>query len=309
LPEELILDESYFTQLSMIEAQYDSLRIINPSDKQVDVRALTKHVSQVKGVNRIEELIIDSSSSLQDLSIVSAFPNLKYLFIHGHHIQSLDGIEAFRKGSYIKIQTHRNRRRDLSQLSKAKVKNIDLFVERKEDLTAIAGFEDINTLDIYHAMEPNLEEWENVRFQSLSFKSCKFIEFGDTAAISGLDQISVLGCRNLERFRGDNSNIKRLVVEGSKKLDVSTLKTFSGIHTLIVNSCTQEMNLTDLGGLEHIKHIDFILCQVQVDLIRLKEYFPNIESLHISQMKKVYGMQLKELNPDVKITSRSLRLE
>ncbi|MNC76684.1 hypothetical protein D3C75_1284560 [compost metagenome] len=69
------------------------------------------------------------------------------------------------------------------------------------------------------------------------------------------------------------------------------------------------MNLTELAGLDKVKHIDFILCQVQVDLIQLKEHFPQIESLHISQMKKGYGMQLKELNPDVKITSNSFRLE
>ncbi|MNC30574.1 hypothetical protein D3C75_788620 [compost metagenome] len=78
---------------------------------------------------------------------------------------------------------------------------------------------------------------------------------------------------------------------------------------LIVNSCTKELNLTEIRGLKFVKHINFILCNVKVDLINLKEYFPNIESLHISQMKKDYGMQLKELNPDVEITSRSFRLE
>ncbi|MNI87562.1 hypothetical protein D3C73_1447700 [compost metagenome] len=98
-------------------------------------------------------------------------------------------------------------------------------------------------------------------------------------------------------------------MDGSKKLDLRTLTTFAGIEILIVNSCTQEMNLTELTGLEHVKHIDFILCEVQVDLIHLKDYFPKIESLHISQMKKDYGMQLKELNPDLEISSNSFRLE
>ncbi len=76
---------------------------------------------------------------------------------------------------------------------------------------------------------------------------------------------------------------------------------------LIVNSCTKEMNLTEIR-LKYVKHIDFILCNVEVDLINLKEYFPNIESLHISGMKKEYGLQLKQLNPDVQITSRSFEL-
>lgn len=310
LSEELIVDESKFTQLTTIEPQYDSLRISNPSEIQVDAEALIAHLKRIKGIDKFEELIIDYNSSLKNLSIVSVFPNLKFLFVYGHYIQSLDGIESFSKGRFIKIQTHCNRRRDISQLSNAGVNNIDLFVEKKEDLTAIAGFKDIKILDIYHSpMEPDFEEWKDVRFENLSFKSCKFKELGNTAANSGLGYISVLGCRNLERFTGDNSNIKRLVLDGSKKLDLRTLKTFEGIETLIVNSCTYEMNLTEIGGLKNVKHIDFILCQVQVDLIYLKEYFPKIESLHISQMKKDYGMQLKELNPDVEITSNSFRLE
>lgn len=309
LSEELIVDESKFTQLTTIEPQYDSLRISNPSEIQVDVEALITHLKRIKGIEKVEKLIIDYNSSLENLRIVSAFINLKVLYVHGQHIQSLDGIECFTEGEYIKIQTHHNRRRDLSQLSNTKVTGIDLYVERKEDLTAIVGLKYLKTIDIYHSMEPDFNAWKDVHFENLSFKRCKFKELGNIAAISGLDDISVLGCRSLERFTGDNSNIKRLVLDGSKKLDLSTLKTFEGIEVLIVNSCTKEMNLTEIGGLKNVKHIDFILCQVQVDLIHLKEYFPKIESLHISQMKKDYGMQLKELNPDVEITSRSFRLE
>ncbi|SMF86067.1 hypothetical protein SAMN05661091_3271 [Paenibacillus uliginis N3/975] len=308
MSEELIVDESRFAQLSSIEPQYDSLRITNPSEIQVDGEALIEHLKRMNGIDKIEELIIDYNSSLKNLSIVSAFTNLKFLFVYGQHIQSFDGIESFTKGEYIKIQTHSNRRRDISQFSNTTVTGIDLYVERKEDLTAIAGFKYLKTIDIYRSMEPDLEEWKDVHFENLSFKRCKFKELGNTAAISGLTTIDVLGCRSLERFTGGNQRIKRLVVDGCKKLDLRTLKTFEGIETLIVNSCPNEMNLTEIGGLKNVKHIDFILCEVQVDLIHLKEYFPDLESLHISQMKKDYGMQLKELNPDVEISSRSFKL-
>ncbi|WP_157764348.1 hypothetical protein [Paenibacillus riograndensis] len=310
MSEELIIDESKFTELTTIGAKYNSLSISNPSNIEVDAEALMEHLKQITDIEKVEKLIIDYNSSLTNLRILSAFTSLKILHVYGQHIKSLDGIEFFNKGEYIKIQTHSNRHRDLSQLSNTKVEYIDLFAERKEDLTAIAGFKNIKILDIYHSpIEPDFEEWKDVRIENLSFKSCKFKEFGNTTAASALDDISILGCRSLERFTGDNSNIKRLVLDGSKKLDLRTLKTFAGIETLIVNSCTQEMNLTELAGLDNVKHIDFILCQVQVDLIQLKEHFPQIESLHISQMKKGYGMQLKDLNPNVKITSNSFRLE
>ncbi|UNK21039.1 hypothetical protein MNQ98_13940 [Paenibacillus sp. N3/727] len=308
MSEELIVDEARFAQLASIEPQYDSLRITNPSEIQVDGEALIEHLKRMKGIDKFEKLIIDYNSSLKNLSIVSAFTNLKILYVYGQHIQSFDGIESFTKGEYIKIRTHSNRRRDISQLSNTTVTGIDLYVERKEDLTAIAGFKYLKTIDIYRSMEPDLEEWKDVHFENLSFKKCKFKELGNTAAISGLTTINVLGCRSLERFTGNNRRIKRLVVDDCKKLDLRTLKTFEGIETLIVNSCPNEMNLTEIGGLKNVKHIDFILCEVQVDLIHLKEYFPNLESLHISQMKKDYGMQLKELNPNVEISSRSFRL-
>lgn len=306
---ELIVDESQFTQLTSIDMQYESVRITNPSGIQVDEQALINHLKKVKGIDKLEELIIDTDSSLKNLSIVSVFTNLKILSVYGKHLQSFDGIESFTKGHYIKIHTHSNRRRDISHLSHAKVATIDLFVERKEDLSAISGFKFLERVGIYQSMEPDLREWKDVHFDSLSFKKCKFKELGNTAAIMGLTNLYVIGNRSLERFTGNNRRIKRLIVDGSKKLDLRTLKTFEGIETLIVNSCTNEMNLSEIGGLKKVKHIDFILCNVQVDLMNLKELFPSLESLHISQMEKNYGMQLKELNPDIEITSGSFRLE
>lgn len=305
---EFTVDESAFTQLVNIDPQYYSLKISNQSDIQVDADALIEHLKQIKGIDKVKKLTIDYNSSLKNLGVLCAFTNLRILYVCGQHIQSFDGIGWFDKGEYIKIQTHRNRRRDISQLSQATVKNIDLFVERVEDLSAVAGFKFLNTVDIYRSMEPNLAEWKDVLFENLSFKSCKFKELGNIADVSGLSSISVRGCRSLEQFKGDNSNIKRLEVDSCKKLDLSTLKTFEGIEVLIVNSCTKEMNLAEIRGLKYVKIVDFILCNVEVDLINLKEYFPKIESLHISGMKKEYGVQLKQLNPDVTITSNSFEL-
>ncbi|MDQ0062444.1 hypothetical protein [Paenibacillus harenae] len=306
---ELTVDESTFTQLVNIEPQYDSLKISNQSDIKVDADALIEHLRLMEGIERVETLTINYNSSLVDLGVLRAFKNVKKLFVYGQHIKSFEGIEWFSKGVYIQIQTHRNRRRDISQLSQTKVKHIDLYVERTEDISAVAGCKYLKTIDIYRSMvEPNLAEWKEIQFERISFKSCKFKELGNIAVVPGLSYINVLGGRSLERFTGDNSNIKRLVVDSCKKLDLSTLKTFEGIEVLIVNSCTKEMNLSEIRGLKYVKHIDFILCNVEVDLINLKEYFPNIESLHISGMKKEYGLQLKQLNPDVQITSRSFEL-
>ncbi|RXZ81552.1 hypothetical protein EBB07_14615 [Paenibacillaceae bacterium] len=308
MSQELILDEAEFSKLTHLDSQHINLEISNPSETEVDEVALIKHLKKIRGIDRIEKLVINYDSSLKNLSILSVFSNLRILYVYSQSIQSFVGIEWFNKGEYIKIQTHRNRRRDISQLSQLTVENIDLYVEKAEDLEVIAGHKHFNIVDIFQSMEIDLSKWRDVIFNNLSFKKCKFKEFGNTAAIVGLNAINILGCRSLERFTGDNSNIKRLIVDGCKKLDLRTLKTFEGIEVLCVNSCTNEMNLEEIGGLKYVKHVDFIFCNVHVDLINLKEYFPNIESFHLSGMKKEFGLQLKHLNPDVQITSRSFEL-
>ncbi|MGG1638773.1 hypothetical protein [Paenibacillus sp. NRS-1760] len=306
---DLTIDESHFTRIVNIESQYNSLTISNTLEIEVNAEALIEHLNQMEGTDRIEKLIINYNSSLGDLSVLQAFSSLKILYVYGQKIKSFDGIERLCKGEYIQIQTHRNRRRDISQLSQTKIKRIDIYVEQIEDYSAAARCKHLQTIDIFHSLiEPDFEEWKESPVEKMAFKSCKFKELGNVALISGLTNLSVRGCRSLERFKGDNSSIKRLEVDSCKKLDLSTLKTFKGVEVLIVNSCTKEFNLTEIEGLKDVKILGFILCNVEVDLINLKDYFPNLESMHISSMKKDYGLQLKQLNPDVQITSRSFEL-
>ncbi|MGO4185141.1 hypothetical protein AB4Z17_28635 [Paenibacillus sp. TAF43_2] len=306
---DLTIDESHFTRIVNIESQYNSLTISNTLEIEVNAEALIEHLNQMEGTDRIEKLIINYNSSLGDLSVLQAFSSLKILYVYGHKIKSFDGIERLCKGEYIQIQTHRNRRRDISQLSQTKLKRMDIYVEQIEDYSAAARCKHLQTIDIFHSsIEPDFTEWKESPVEKMAFKSCKFKELGNVALISGLTNLSVRGCRSLERFKGDNSSIKRLEVDSCKKLDLSTLKTFKGVEVLIVNSCTKEFKLKEIEGLKEVKILDFILCNVEVDLINLKDYFPNLESMHISSMKKDYGLQLKHLNPDVQITSRSFEL-
>jgi len=149
MSQELVIDEARFTEISHIDAESDSLKISNSSNIEVDVEALIAHLHQVKGIDQIEDLTINYNSSLKNLSVLRAFPNLRSLFVYGQYIKSLEGIEWFSKGEYIQIQTHRNRRRDISHLAQTPIKHIDLYVERAEDLLAIAGCQHLKTIDIY----------------------------------------------------------------------------------------------------------------------------------------------------------------
>jgi len=304
----LMLEESLVKELTHIEEEHEWVELSNQLGSKVDAEELIDCLQQIEGIDRIETLTIDYNSSLHDLRVLRAFPNLKGLFVYGQNIKNLDGIEWFSKGEFIKIQTHRNRRRDISQLAQTKVEKIILFVERVEDLSVVAGCRNLEAVDISCSMEPDFAEWKEISAETISFKSCKFKYLGNISIAERVKKLNVQGCRSLERFTGDNSNIQRLLVDSCNKLDLGTLRTFKGVEVLTVNSCKKEINLTELRGLEHLKHISFILCNVEVDLINLKEYFPSLESCYISKMKKDYGIQLKQLNPDVQIKSEYFQL-
>lgn len=304
MSEELVVDESRFTQLATIEVQYDSLRITNPSEIQVDGEVLIEHLKKMSGINHVKKLIIDYNSSLINLHVISVFTNLKILYVYGKHIQTFEGIESFTKGEFIRIDTRPNRRKDISQLSNTKVTGIDLFVERKEDLSAIAGFKYLKTIDICGSMEPDFKEWKDVQFESLSFKGCKFKELGNTTEAFGLDNMSVIGCRSLERFTGDNSRITRMIIEGSKKLDLRTLGTFSNIEALIVNGNSNEVALSEIGQLTKLESLWLLNCKIHVDIHNLKEQFPNLEELMIDSLTKEEVLELGEYNPDVEVTGK-----
>ncbi len=305
MSDRLVLEESLVKEITRIEEEHQWAELTNRLGRTVDAEELIEHLQQIEGIDRIQTLTIHFNSSLSDLRVLRALPNLKSLFVYGYQIKTLDGIERFEKGEYININTDRNRRRDISLLSQSKVNKVEISVGRMEDLSAVAGCESLKWMEIYHSMEPDFAEWKKMNVETVSFKSCKFKELGDISIVERVNDLSVQGCRNLERFTGDNSNIQRLLVSGCNKLDLRTLSTFQGVEFLTVNSCKKPMNLTELGELKHVKRMSFLLCNVEVDLTNLKEYFPSLESIHISKMKRDYGIQLKRLNPDVDIASDS----
>jgi hypothetical protein len=98
MSEEFVLDESQFTQVIRIESQYDSLKISNPSEIEVDDDVLIEHLKQIEGMDQICKLTINYNSALKNLIVLSAFSNLKILYVYGQQIKSFDWIEWFSKG-------------------------------------------------------------------------------------------------------------------------------------------------------------------------------------------------------------------
>jgi len=95
----------------------------------------------------------------------------------------------------------------------------------------------------------------------------------------------VLGCRNLERFTGDNSRITYMIIEG-KKLDIRTIKTFQNIEALIMNGNSNEMALSEMGEFRKSRSLWLLNCNVHIDITNLKAQFPSIKEIKISNMNK-----------------------
>jgi Leucine-rich repeat (LRR) protein len=306
---ELEIEEPNIRDLKLIEPGYDEIELSNKLGSEVDSTILANHMGSVVGIDQIQTLTINYSSLLKDLKIIKAFPNLRNINVFGKQIASLEGLEWFHQGEYININTDSNRRRRITKISEAPIKRMILEVARTEDLDDISQCSKLNYLDLFRSNEVEFSNWSNIPLESIGLKQGKFKEIGNTVKIMSLKKMRVLGCRNLERFVGDNSRITWMIIEGCKKLDLRTIKTFQGIEVLIVNGNLNEIGLTEIGELKQLKSISLIDCNVQVDILKLKHLFPSLKELHISQMKKEQVLELSQHNPEVLVSGKIFRVK
>jgi hypothetical protein len=297
------IEESNYSSLECIESGYNTIRLKNNLSLEVDGSIIAEHFSRVEGIDRIEILVIEFSSYLKNVEVIKGLPNLRCLQVNGNKIITLDGLEWFRRGEYVNINTGSKKRR-ITMILHAPIERMHLQFERKEDYDDIANSLTIKQLTILKGMDINFETWRNVPLEFLSLKSCKFKEFGDTAQVESLKKMDILGCRNLEKFVGDNSNITWLLIWGSKRLDVRTINTFSNIESLGINGMSNDTNLSDFGKLEQIKVLTLWNCKVNIDISNLKSNMPKLEKLQIPNMKEDQALELSKLNPWVSISGK-----
>src|SRR5438045_3897766 len=81
-----------------------------------EVPSIVESLSKMRGRERVEQLEIGSSSQLRDVAVTNAFPMLKRLLVFGKKLSSLNGIEWFKNGTHLSLDTGSNRRRDLEKL-------------------------------------------------------------------------------------------------------------------------------------------------------------------------------------------------
>jgi len=175
-----------------------------------------------------------------------------------------------------------------------------LYIARTEDFDAIGASKTIKDVELGSCSHPPFDKWGKVPLEHMKISEGKFTELGNTALLKQLKKLDLISCRKLERFVGDNSGITWMLIEGSKQLDLSTIKTFSNIESLIINTNTNEISLSAFGGLEKLKHLSLLRCKVNFDIMNLREAMPNLEKLYISDLKKEQVLELSRLNPGLR---------
>ncbi|HWQ71007.1 MAG TPA: hypothetical protein VN370_01670 [Desulfitobacteriaceae bacterium] len=293
----IIIEESEIYLLKTIETGYDTIELQNFKGEDVDGDQMAEYFSRLEGIEKVKTLHISYNSDLKDLRIIKGFPNLTNVFIYGYKIKTLDGLEYLTNGSYLYIDTGKNHSRSIANIAQAPIEELTLVYARKDDYEAISASKTIKYIELGYCPHPPFDKWTDLPLEHLKFSLGKFSELGDLALLKQLRTMDIISCRKLERFVGDNSGVTWMLIDSCKKLDLSTIKTFHSIESLIINTNPNEVPLSAFGGLEKLKHLKFIRCKVNVDIMNLREVMPNLEKLFIDNLGKEKKLELSRLNP------------
>jgi hypothetical protein len=299
--EEIEMEESNYLDLLAIAPSQNTLSLKNDLGQQVDGDAMAEHLSRVEGINRIQTLLIQHSSLLEDVKVVKGLPGLTSLHIFGYRIRTLDGLEWLRANQYLDIDTGSNRKRRITKVAQARVDNMTLEYARVEDLEDIGHSSTIRKLQLSGCTRLPFQDWCSVPLEEFYCSRGKFSEFGDTAHVQSLRTLTLIGCRKLERFVGDNSAITWLMIDNSKLLDMRTIQGFRSVESLTFNGSSPRIAISDFRENRQLRSLNLLNCEVDLDVTDLRSSLPKLEKIHISKLKKVQVLELRDQNPGVSI--------
>ncbi len=168
LPNELDLEEWQAEALEAVGPERDTLVLGNRARKPVDQAELTAALGRVEGIDRVKRLVVQPSSRVEDVRFVAALPSLEELHLQGGGLLSLGGIESFRRGRHLSIQTGKNRKRDISRLCEAPIGKLSLQFAKAADLQAIARSTTVRHLEVTSTPTLDLREWREVPLEILA---------------------------------------------------------------------------------------------------------------------------------------------
>lgn len=300
---ELALEEWEIRSLRRIEPRYQVLSLRNQAGTPIDESALADELARVEGREGIKSLIIEPSSRVTNLRFLQALPGLETLNLNGLQLRSLEGLEWFRQGRFIKVDTGTNRKRSIAQIAAAPITKLILHWASPGDLEAVAGSRTIRELTVSNCPPLSCERWRGVPLESLSLFDGAIDVLADTAHLPWLKKLTLFGCRKLERFAGENSAVEWMVIQQCSRLDLRTIATCGQMAYLTVMGNKTETPLSAFGALGRLRSLSLQDCKVQLDVTNLKRTATQLEELVITGLKKDQVVELSLANTGVMVSN------
>lgn len=301
---EIDIEESRLRSVTRIAAGIDTISLGNSTQREVDGGDMAEWFSQVAGIEHVESLVLAPTSRLADLRVVKGFPNLRNLQVNSLQIATFDGLKWFRNGRYLNIDTGRNRRRCIAKITEAPIVKMSLQYAREDDLAAIAGCSTLRHLELGGPPRLAFEDWHAVPLEILGLSRSGIRVLADTAQLSTLKKMTLIGCQRLESVTGDNRVVTWLAVRNCSRLDLQTLTTFTNLESLIVvGGPPRPVALSAFAGLKRLRFLSIENRPVEIDVTNLQNLMPLIETLHITSLKADQARNLSRLNEAVVIST------
>lgn len=298
---EVVVAEPSFRDLQRIGGDESTLVLENEEGVDVDGDEMASWFRGLPGIDRVKSLVLGPTSRLRDVRVVKGLPRLENLQVNGLRLASLDGLEELRHGQYLNLDTGRNKRRSIAELSRAPLRKLTLQFARDEDLDAIASNRTLRHLELGGSPQSPFKRWTSVPLEFVGLSRCSFKELADTAEITSLTKMTLIRCKSLERLAGDHSRLSWLAIHACAKLDLQTLATLRGLESLFVVDNRKDCPLSAFAGLARLKILSLEACKVKLDLDDLDGALPALEELHILGLDDRKALQLSRLNPAISV--------
>jgi hypothetical protein len=296
--DELEIDEAHVATAP--GADYESVLLGNRAGVDVDESRLREELGRLAHADAVRSLVVEPSSRVTSLRFLAAFPALETLELYGLRLRTLDGLEGFTRGRYLKLDTGRNRERDIARLADAPITTLSLAWANPGDLAAIAGCTALRELALAACPPLRLEPWSEVPLESIALGAGAFGELADTAQIPTLRRMNLDRCRRFERFAGDNGGIEWMVVQRCDRLDFATLRTCPNLEFLSVVAIKPELRLSRFASLPRLRSLSLQNCNVTLDAL---DTAPSLEELVITDLPDAAAARLSAANAGVVVST------
>jgi hypothetical protein len=295
--DELEIDEARIAAAA--GGPFETVILANRDGIEVDEARLREELGRLAGAEEIASLVVQPSSRVTDVRFLDAFPALETLELYGLRLRTLDGLDAFAHGRYLKVDTGRNAGRDISRLAEAPITRLWLNWARAGDLPAVAASTTLRELTIANCPPLALERWASVPLESMTLAAGEVEELADTAGVPALRRLILDHCRAFTRFAGDNGGLQWMVIQHCDRLDLETVRTCANLEFLTVVGIERPVRLSSFAPLPRLRRLSLLDGTAVVDATALA---PDLEELTISGLTADAAAGLSSANPGVVVS-------